>query len=414
MKDSMTANNQTNSYISQRAHVRVDFFNKVHVQSIENGTALDVFAGNVSMGGMFLRCNQPLPEGKTVKLAFETKDGQVNIDEGRIIWTKKFEPIDLDGNPPGMGIQFIKMSAESQKIIKAFIEDTLANDHGSHGTLTTSPPPAADISPATQPVDSTLALDEISAPPLMEISEPPAEKAILSKLDIIKDKPAISPEPVLPKPRSIVEDRSEMYMFSTPPSPKKRLFVFGGFVLLVASATFFLLLIFKPPKATKPDTKATASAPKTISQPAVTPEPKPEPKPEVKPEPKPEPKPEVKPEPKPEPTPEPKPEPVKTSKSIGFPEVVQTASGWQMIFEAGSPLKIKHFTLKAPPRLVVDFYGATFTEKSTVKQSSLPFVSKIRVGKKEELIRFVLDFSGSRIPKFQTSKTKNSISITFP
>jgi len=94
----------------KRRHRRVDYFRPVKVVVPEDSTAIDVFSSNLSRGGIFLRANQPLPEGQKVTLDIETDKGQVKVDEGEVKWSKEFEPIDLDGRPPGMGVEFTKMS----------------------------------------------------------------------------------------------------------------------------------------------------------------------------------------------------------------------------------------------------------------------------------------------------------------
>jgi uncharacterized protein (TIGR02266 family) len=109
----------------KRAHKRVDFFNPVKVVVPEENTAVDVFAGNVSKGGMFLRSNRPLPKGKKVRLEFETEEGKVEVEEGEVVWNKEFEPISIDGSPAGMGVEFKSMSDDSKLKIEAFIDDAL-------------------------------------------------------------------------------------------------------------------------------------------------------------------------------------------------------------------------------------------------------------------------------------------------
>ena len=116
---------KTGAGTSERAHPRVDFFSPVKVVIPDENTAVDVFAGNVSKGGMFLRSNRPLPKGKKVTLEFETDEGKVKVEEGEVVWNKEFEPISIDGAPAGMGVEFRSMSDDSQLKIEAFIDDAL-------------------------------------------------------------------------------------------------------------------------------------------------------------------------------------------------------------------------------------------------------------------------------------------------
>jgi uncharacterized protein (TIGR02266 family) len=127
----------------KRRHRRVDFFNPVKVVVPDDETAIDVFAGNVSKGGIFLRSNRPLNEGQRVRLNFDTGKGPVEVEQGEVRWTKKFEPISIDGSAPGMGVEFQKMSPDAQHNIESFIDEVIGAE-----PATTAPPPV-DLAPPT-------------------------------------------------------------------------------------------------------------------------------------------------------------------------------------------------------------------------------------------------------------------------
>jgi uncharacterized protein (TIGR02266 family) len=393
----------------KRAHKRVDFFNPVKVVVPEENTAVDVFAGNVSKGGMFLRSNRPLPKGKKVKLEFETEEGKVEVEEGEVVWNKEFEPISIDGSPAGMGVEFKTMSDDSKLKIEAFIDDAL---HVQPEPEEEAPPPPKEEPPPPQPEPAPA-------------EAPPASEPMRMKLDVVTSQQPQQSQP--PPPAEGVEE----VMATAPPRRRTKMMLFGGFVLLVAAVTFLTLLLIKPPanegqpevtKPPAPEKPVPPEAPKkpepvAEKKPAPVPEKKPAPVPEKKPEPVPEKKPEPVAEKKPEPVPEKKPEPVPGDTiqglQVGLPVFAEKDGEWRMIITATGPVKIKHFTLKNPPRLAVDFKGAVYSGKKRTQESPAPSVARVRVGEQPEFTRFVLDFDGSAVPKHRIVKKEDRVVVFF-
>jgi uncharacterized protein (TIGR02266 family) len=340
---------------SRRQHRRVDFFQKVRVVVPDEETTVDLFAANVSEGGMFLRSNQPLPQGKKVELEFDVPTGKVRVEDCEVIWSRPFEPINLDGQPAGMGIQFKAMTPDARQTIESFIEDALDNEPASTPGQSMKPPlqppegppldslppreaasravainpnpagPAPGLRAATpdpQPASVPLAPPEdlgavSTEPPTSAAGSPPKAESSWPDfpLDAVPLQPVGSGPGSGPGPGPGSVPDSDPLDLSAPPAPRTRLLLFVGFVAVVAVATFLTLFLIKPfDDPEQPD----GSAPVAVPPPPVSPEPaKPEvPKPEV---PKPEAsKPEV---PKPEaPRPEaPKPEVLKPE--VPRPEV---------------------------------------------------------------------------------------------
>ena len=398
---------------SKRAHKRVDFFNPVKVVVPDENTAVDVFAGNVSKGGMFLRSNRPLPKGKKVKLEFETEEGKVEVEEGEVVWNKEFEPISIDGSPAGMGVEFKSMSEDSKLKIEAFIDDAL---HAQPQEEEPAPPPAAEPPPPPQP-----------EPAPAEAA--PAAEPMRMKLDMVSPEPAPAPEPeqsAPPEEKPPPTEGGEEVMATAPPRRRTKMMLFGGFVLLVAAVTFLTLLFIKPPgdktepEVTKPPAPEKPTPPEAPKKPEPVAEKKPEPVAEKKPEPVPE-KPREKPgrqtPPKPEPIAEKKPEPAPPDAiqglQVGPPVFAEKDGEWRMIITATGPVKIKHFTLKNPPRLAVDFKGAVYSGKSRTQESPAPSVARVRVGEQPEFTRFVLDFDGSEVPQHRIVKKEDRVVIFF-
>ena len=101
------------------------------------------------------------------------------------------------------------------------------------------------------------------------------------------------------------------------------------------------------------------------------------------------------------------------------PTFEQAGSGWRLTVRASGPVGFKYFRLKkstappAPPRLVIDVKGATWTGPSQVA-SPAPFVSRIRFGKQPDAIRLVLDFKVGRLPKYAITKGDDALTVRFP
>ena len=398
------------AHTSKRVHKRVDFFNPVKVVVPDENTAVDVFAGNVSKGGMFLRSNRPLPKGKKVKLEFETQEGKVEVEEGEVVWNKEFEPISIDGAPAGMGVQFKSMSEDSKLKIEAFIDDALK----------AQPPPEE---PPPAPVEAApIEAAPIEAVPVeaAPVEDAPAAEPMRMKLDVVTSQPP-PPQPAAEpdaseKPPPV--EGGQPVMATAPPRRRTKMMLFGGFVLLVAAVTFLTLLLIKPPgDKTGPEVTKPPAPEKPVPAPAPETPKKPEPAPEKKPEPVAEKKPEPVPEKKPEPVAEKKPEPAPVDTiqglQVGLPAFAEKDGEWRMIITATGPVEVKHFTLKNPPRLAVDFKAAVYSGKQRTQEAPAPSVARVRIGEQPEFTRFVLDFEGSEIPQHRIVKKEDRVVVFF-
>lgn len=79
------------------------------------------YAANISMGGMFIRTQEPHSEGAFIYLQFRLKDGQKLIEGlGKVVHV----------NPPthaqsGMGVEFVNLDADSRALIKEIVSERL-------------------------------------------------------------------------------------------------------------------------------------------------------------------------------------------------------------------------------------------------------------------------------------------------
>ncbi len=439
------ANQHDNGHRSeQRKHKRVDFFNPVKVVVPSDNTSIDVFAANVSKGGMFIRSNQPLAPGKKMRLSFSTEKGPVKVDEAEVRWAKRFEPISVDGSPPGMGVQFQRVSDDSQRNIAGFINEILAQDAPRGSTGKSDDRKTEEALPTVAPVE--LPLDE------------PAETSIQKQENKIDQAPELAQEQLgstktlEPTPSNELDHGSEKLMaaaFSTPPPTRTRMLLFAGFVLVVAVLTFLTLMWIKPfgqeHKATLTPKKQHKQMP--IKNSETTAKATPQDKNKIH-EPDHQKTSEVKKqennvtnheqakdthgesanEPHKSPASEVKAsaDQDKTqgkdntgeqgkdvSPKIFAPHFSKIDSGWKMEIGATVPVHSKHFSLKSPPRLAIDIKGAIWTGQAQIENPA-PFVSRIRIGKQPDHIRFVLDFNTTVVPNYKVRKKEKSLAVLFP
>jgi len=75
---------------------------------------------NISMGGIYIETNQPLPEGTLFEFEFKLPDSNKIVkSKGIVTWVTK------KNNQSSMGIKFIKVSTNDKKAIIAYIESRL-------------------------------------------------------------------------------------------------------------------------------------------------------------------------------------------------------------------------------------------------------------------------------------------------
>ncbi len=87
------------------------------------------WAVNISKGGLFVNTRTPLDVGAEVKLILQLPDGNASFDlMGRVNWVN---PAGGEGNAaPGMGIEFLDVSAETRERLEAFVQKLNASFAG--------------------------------------------------------------------------------------------------------------------------------------------------------------------------------------------------------------------------------------------------------------------------------------------
>lgn len=112
-----TKKNDSEDFISRRQNPRIPV--RVEVKYTDGTDFIQDYMLNVSRGGLFVVCENPLKVGSDVDLEFSLPAfSHVFRVKGRVVWnrpTGKFE------HEPGMGIQFHDMEEEDLAILDSFV-----------------------------------------------------------------------------------------------------------------------------------------------------------------------------------------------------------------------------------------------------------------------------------------------------
>jgi type IV pilus assembly protein PilZ len=99
----------------RRTHARVTVDIEVDYKSADN--FLFAYITDISAMGIFIRTNAPEPPGTRLNLSFAPPGGpRLNL-EGRVMWVNPYRPGSYDNINPGMGVQFVDLSAEQREQI---------------------------------------------------------------------------------------------------------------------------------------------------------------------------------------------------------------------------------------------------------------------------------------------------------
>jgi len=84
------------------------------------GTGVLIFeATDLSAGGTFLRSDLLLEEGETLSLELQVPGVERTLAaQARIVWVRRFPS---DGQPAGMGVEFLAMSEEDRRVLREFL-----------------------------------------------------------------------------------------------------------------------------------------------------------------------------------------------------------------------------------------------------------------------------------------------------
>jgi type IV pilus assembly protein PilZ len=101
----------------RREHERVTVCLEVDYRS--DDTFLFAYITDMSAMGIFIQTITPKPPGTLLNLRFRTKDGKRIDVHGRVIWIN--QPHGADSINPGMGVQFVDLTAGEREQIMAMV-----------------------------------------------------------------------------------------------------------------------------------------------------------------------------------------------------------------------------------------------------------------------------------------------------
>lgn len=80
------------------------------------------YIGNLAKGGLFVKTGKILPVDTLLNVEFSLPNrNQVIHTTGKVVWTRSKDK-SSEKIPPGMGIQFIDINPEDEKLLKKYIE----------------------------------------------------------------------------------------------------------------------------------------------------------------------------------------------------------------------------------------------------------------------------------------------------
>jgi uncharacterized protein (TIGR02266 family) len=111
------------STVEKRKHPRVTIV--VQVTALSNGLMQTCLSNDISPGGMFLETKEPFEVGELLRLEFSLPDiSRLFVLKAEVVRIVKEEPERKEIIIAGMGVRFLELDREIERLIKDFIKDT--------------------------------------------------------------------------------------------------------------------------------------------------------------------------------------------------------------------------------------------------------------------------------------------------
>lgn len=125
-----------------RLSPRTPFLGRVDIVPHTGSERLSVWGQDVSETGMFLQTTQPFSVGDSVSVRFECDGLSVHVRAATVVWVRRFEPVNVDGRSPGIGIRFVSIDPPARAALRRLTATTkqAANDTPVPAHVTSSPP----------------------------------------------------------------------------------------------------------------------------------------------------------------------------------------------------------------------------------------------------------------------------------
>ena len=102
----------------RREHTRYE--TSVAVDYASGETFLFAYLKNISAMGIFIRTNEPLPVGTSLRLRFHVDEDDPLVLDGEVTWINPFRPNGENLNP-GMGVRFTELTRERREQVVALV-----------------------------------------------------------------------------------------------------------------------------------------------------------------------------------------------------------------------------------------------------------------------------------------------------
>lgn len=105
----------------KREHPRANINWPVSMETA--GGTIDAEVKNISIGGAFICCKNPLPLGEIFRLTMTGPDNELVAATAAVVWSNTNVPEDKVINR-GMGIRFIKMSDKHIQLVRQIFQES--------------------------------------------------------------------------------------------------------------------------------------------------------------------------------------------------------------------------------------------------------------------------------------------------
>ena len=102
----------------RREHTRYE--TSVAVDYASGETFLFAYLKNISAMGIFIRTNEPLAIGTSLRLRFHVDEDDPLVLDGEVTWINPFRPNGENLNP-GMGVRFTELTRERREQVVALV-----------------------------------------------------------------------------------------------------------------------------------------------------------------------------------------------------------------------------------------------------------------------------------------------------
>jgi uncharacterized protein (TIGR02266 family) len=100
---------------------RASFFAEVDILTHGEAMPQRYWGQNLSESGMFVQTTRPYAPGDRISLRFDIDAQEVHVRAAEVVWVKPFEPINVDGQMPGVGVRFLSIDPPARAAIRRHV-----------------------------------------------------------------------------------------------------------------------------------------------------------------------------------------------------------------------------------------------------------------------------------------------------